>query len=446
VNRPFRVLEKLRDILFRMQNESSGWRAGLLPPIKLPLLYLAFASICFTLALLGVIFYARDLTGFYYHPHILAITHLITLGWISGNILGTLYIVGPMSLQVYLPARVYDAIAFLLYIVGVSGMVAHFWRSLPVGMAWSAGCVYLGILLVGFKVLRSIRPAKTPGYVKLHIVFAFMNLFAGGAWGLLVAFHKVYGFLPTSSYPNVIAHAHLAAIGWGTMMVFGIAYRLLPMFLPAEPVKTSLPWISAILIETGIAGFFLFTLVESFLRILFAGLIAAGILLFFVSAIRIVRRRKPAPPPEIPRPDFSMLHAPFAFLSLIAAVVLGFILFYLPQNEKTLQWAFAYGVLGLVGFLSQIVIGFKPKILSVFTWYHAFSRYGANVPRPVDMPIRTFQISVFGLWVIGLPLLISGLVRSASYPIQAGATLLFTALLIAVIHEITILRIIWRLK
>ena len=263
-----------------MHDDSSSWRAGLLPPIKLPLLYMAFATLSFALALLGMIFYAQDLTGFYYHPRILALTHLITLGWISGNILGTLYIVAPMSLQLYLPARRYDVVAFLLFFVGVSGMVAHFWRSLPVGMAWSAGCVYLGILLIGTKVIRAIWRAKTPGLVKIHTIFAFVNLFAGGAWGFLVAVNKVHGFLPTSSYANVIAHAHLAAIGWGTMMVFGIAYRLLPMFLPSEPVKGTIPWASAILMEVGIIGFFFSTLSDSTARQFFATLIAGGIFLF----------------------------------------------------------------------------------------------------------------------------------------------------------------------
>ena len=426
-----------------MTTQTSEWRAGSLPPLKIPLLYLLFATFCFALALLGIIFYAQDLTGFYYHPRILALTHLVTLGWISGNILGTLYIVGPMAVQVYLPARSYDLVAFFLYLIGVTGMVAHFWRDLPVGMAWSAGSAYLAILMIGIKVMRAVLKAKSPGFVRFHIFLAFTNLFAGGAWGILVAIHKVYGFLPTSSYPNVIAHAHLAAIGWGSMMVFGMAYRLLPMFLPAEPVKGKIPWISAILLEAGVIGFFLSTLFEQTVyRWGTAILITAGILLFIRSAVWIVRRRKPAPPPEIPRPDFSMLHAPLAFLALSLCLIVGFTLLHLPQNQTTLQWAFAYGALALIGFLGQIIIGLKPKILSVFTWYHAFSRRGMGVPRPVDMPVRVFQIMVFALWLTGLPLLIWGLVDAAAYPIQAGGTLLLAALIIATIHEWSILKII----
>ena len=59
--------------------------------------------------------------------------------------------------------------------------------------------------------------------------------------GVLIGFDKVYHFLPGFVLSNVIAHAHLAAIGWAAMMVVGIAYRLLPMILPAAMCCASSP-------------------------------------------------------------------------------------------------------------------------------------------------------------------------------------------------------------
>src|SRR5262245_30878586 len=100
-----------------------------LPPRGLPLAYIVFSTISLLLAFAGVIRFAQDFTGFYYHPHILALTHLVTLGWITGNILGFLYIVGPMTLQITLKIRWTDMAIFCLYWIGVSGMVSHFWIS-----------------------------------------------------------------------------------------------------------------------------------------------------------------------------------------------------------------------------------------------------------------------------------------------------------------------------
>jgi hypothetical protein len=62
-----------------------------------------------------------------------------------------------------------------------------------------------------------------------HIVLAFVNVFGAATMGVLIGFDKVYHFLPGFVLANVFAHAHLAAIGWASMMVVGVAYRLLPI-------------------------------------------------------------------------------------------------------------------------------------------------------------------------------------------------------------------------
>jgi hypothetical protein len=65
------------------------------------------------------------------------------------------------------------------------------------------------------------------------------------------------------------------------------------------------------------------------------------------------------------------------------------------------------------------------------------------VPRPVDMPVRVFQIAVFALWLSGLPFLIAGIVQSSATMVRFGATLLFASLIVGTIHEAAILKIIW---
>ena len=37
--------------------------------------------------------------GFFYHAWLIGLVHLVTLGWISFSILGTIYIVAPLALQ-----------------------------------------------------------------------------------------------------------------------------------------------------------------------------------------------------------------------------------------------------------------------------------------------------------------------------------------------------------
>ena len=99
----------------------------------------------------------------------LGIVHLVTLGWITASILGSLYIVGPIALRVWIPATWLDYTAFALVLIGIVGMVAHFWLQDYGGMAWSAATVGVGIMVVGVHVVRRLRRrAASAGRQRAH--------------------------------------------------------------------------------------------------------------------------------------------------------------------------------------------------------------------------------------------------------------------------------------
>jgi hypothetical protein len=351
-----------------------------------------------------------------------------------------------MALQVSMPIDKWDFVFFCLFAIGLSGMVAHFWIGRDPGMAWSAGCVYAVILYFDSQAFRLMTRSRSQGFVKLHIYFAFSSISIAATWGLMIAINKVHGFLPTTVASNLFAHAHLAAIGWVSMMVFGMSYRLLPMFLPGEPARGKIPWISPVFIEIGALGIFISLLAESKLLVMFAVVVVCGIFLFFLSAIRTALRRKPVPPPIPPNPDFAILQVACCFFWLVVTIILGLLFAggYFPVTE--IQWRLVYAFTGLVGFLSQMVIAMRPKILSIFTWYHAFQRFGNSVtiPRPVDMPVRKLQASTFLLWFIGIPLFASGIWLESSLAIRGAAILLLISLAASTLNEFLILRHIFK--
>src|SRR3972149_3987817 len=152
---------------------SEAKRGDRMPPRVLPLMYLSFAHISLGAAFLVLGTQPEAIVGFFYHPRMIAVVHMVTLGWISSSILGAIYLVGPIALRMYVPAR---RLAYL----------------------------------------------------------AFVNFPAAGTFGLLVGLEKLQiHVLPGFVLDSVYAHAHLAALGWATMMVVGTGYRLFPMFLPA---------------------------------------------------------------------------------------------------------------------------------------------------------------------------------------------------------------------
>ena len=194
-------------------------REQLVPIRRLPALYLAFAHASMLLAVAVVAFDPVSLTGFFYHPLMIGVVHLVTLGWISGSIIGALFIIGPLALQMPMLVGRLDYWVFAFYTIGVSGIVSHFWIEQYSGMAWSAAMVVLAVAQVAGKVLRQLYHAPIPRAVRLHIGLACVNFVVAGILGLPIGADRDIDVVPGSTIANVYAHAHLAGLGWATLMV-----------------------------------------------------------------------------------------------------------------------------------------------------------------------------------------------------------------------------------
>src|SRR5512138_1725472 len=125
------------------------------PARTMPLLYLGTAHAALTLACFATGFWPQSVAGFFYHAWILGIVHLVTLGWITFSILGAIYIVGPIALRVDLPVRRWDYAAYACALIGLVGMVGHFWIQEYGGMAWSAGTIAAGVAFMTVRIGRA---------------------------------------------------------------------------------------------------------------------------------------------------------------------------------------------------------------------------------------------------------------------------------------------------
>ena len=232
----------------------------------------------------------------------LTVVHLVTLGWITTSVLGATYIVGPIALRMPMPARPLDWTVCIGALLGASGVVAHFWLDSYSGVAWSGALLGVVFLLMAWRVLLALRSAKAPGAVRLHMGLAYGNIVLAALLGTLLAIQD-----KSRPLTEVYGHAHVAALGWAIMMVVGVGYRLLPMFLPATPPAGPLPWASAVLLELGVLGFASSFFVQGLPTTLFALCSVAGIAVFLASAVGMLGRRLPAPK-KLKTPDLGLLH------------------------------------------------------------------------------------------------------------------------------------------
>ena len=405
-------------------------QVDLLPPRLLPVLYFALSHAALGLAFAAIAFNPRGVAGFFYHDRMLAVVHLVTLGWITASILGALYLVGPIAMRVTFPARRADYVAFGLFFFGVAGMVTHFWIGEYSGMAWSASTAAAGVLTAGLGILSRLRASAIPRAISAHVALAFLNIAIAATLGVLIGFNKVHPFLPGHVLSNVFAHAHLAAIGWASMMVMGVGYRLLPMVLPAQMPQGARLWATAVLLEVGAGGLSLCFALRSAWVAAFALITVAAFAVFVGHAIWMVRHPRPRPP-AIRTPDPAVLHAAAALACLAADCGLGIWLSVAAPSPATGRGAMAYGVLGLLGFLGQMVVAMEGRLLPLFAWYLAFANAkGREVKSPHEMPWRPAQYLVFALWLAGVPALAAGLTFDVISVVRASAWFLLAATVI----------------
>lgn len=412
-----------------------------LPPRWLPLLYFGFAHLCLAAAFAAIALDPRGVAGFYYHPRMVAVVHLVTLGWITASILGAVYMIGPMALRMPMPARALDRWAFGLFVAGVLGMVIHFWIAEHSGMAWSAGMVTVAVSRVALRVLGALPAAPIQRAVKLHFGLGFLNLWLAATAGLLLALDKMFHFLPGYVLANVAAHAHLAALGWALMIVMGAGYRLLPMLLPAAmPERRSL-WAGALLLETGVLGLAAGLALRRPWAGVFAVVAVAGIASFLREVVWMVRNPRPAPK-DLRRPDLGVLHVAQALGYLLLSGGLGLALAFSPPGAWKVPAALVYGVLGLVGFLAQMVIGVNARLLPLFSWLTAYAgdAFRTVPPSPHAMPSRALQIWTLALWSAGVPLLAAGLALDRIPWLAAAGWLLLAAVVLDGIGAVRVVR------
>jgi hypothetical protein len=407
-------------------------RRLMLPAPVLPLAYFAGAHAALLAGCL-LLASAPSLAGaFHYHPRMIALTHVVTLGWVTASILGALYIVGPLALGVPMPVGRADIAMAVAFWTGAAGMVWGFWTGGYPFVGVSALLVLTALAWVGARVVRGLVQTRVPWAVTVHIALAFVNILGAGGLGIYMALTRAGGGV-VSPLAMAAAHAHLATVGWAVMMIVGVAYRLVPMFLPAAmPTGASLVW-SAVLLEAGALGTAWGLAMGR--DITWAGLCVAGGFTCFGMQIRATLRNRRPRPAAMQGRDWSTWQTHVALHCLPVAIGIGLWLAWQPAPSA---WTWVYGVIGLIGFVSQMVVSIQGRLLPMHAWYVAMSRlHGGQPGRSVhELYEAPFARVIFLLWLAGVPALAAGLARQTPALISIAGLTLALALVVQTVYGV----------
>ena len=162
----------------------------------------------------------------------------------------------------------------------------------------------------------------------------------------------------------------------------------------------------------------------------------------FAADIRWMLGRRKRPPRGLRRPDYATVQTLQALLYLFLAASLGGTLLVLETPPTTLRLAAVYGVLALVGFLAQVVVGVGGRLLPIVAWTRAF--VGSDFERiptsQFEMSDRRWQLLGLVAWSIGVPWLAIATLRASPRWIAAGAWILLIGILAEAVNRVRLLR------
>jgi hypothetical protein len=413
---------------------------SLVPARRAPLLYFAFAHVCILTALVTLALDPAGLGGFYYHPRLIALVHLVTLGFITSAILGALYLVCPLAFRLPLPEGRADVAAALAWMIGVSGVASHFWMGRYPGMAWSGAMALATPLWVGGRVLVGLRRSPAPIEARLPMGLSILNLYAAGGLGVMIGVNKHQAFLPFAQLDAVHAHLHLAAVGFALLMVVGAGYRILPMVLPSAMPRGALALASPVLVQAGVWSLAPSLLFAKAAVPWFASVLLVGVALFLSRVVFMLSNRRP-PPSGRPRSDWALAHVLQSLVYLVVSCGLGASLALAPPSDASLRAAFAYGVCGLLGFLAQLVVGVEARLVPLSAWLQGFTGggYRGETPSVHSAVPRATTVATVVLWAGGVPCLAAGLSLDRNAWTSIGATAIAAAVVIALVSGIVAL-------
>ncbi len=305
------------------------------------------------------------LLGFYYSNEMLALTHTLTLGFVTSLILGVFHRLAPMSIFVEPRSRVWSRVQFWLYVVGVLGMIFHFALSEWHGLAWSAFLVWCAALVQLFNWSGVWAVAFRGEWVARFVACAHVYFVLAATLGTLMGLAKGrpgWVSLPHGVFVhNLYAHVHLAALGWVANMIFGFHLKLWPR---TAGRRDWLP-VRFLLLQAGVLGMSVTWLFGFGNRIPFALLVAAAVIWQAWGPVLgwISRRAR----------EWELL--PMAALLAVIALGVALACGWPPEEDPLrLRVQFAFAFIALWGWIVLSIAVFAFKLFPMWVWQERFQK------------------------------------------------------------------------
>ncbi|WP_136417249.1 hypothetical protein [Herbaspirillum sp. ST 5-3] len=333
------------------------------PPLSVPLRFFLTAPLFAVAAGLLLLWQGPEALVSRWTPATLALTHLLTLGFLAMCMIGALLQILPVVAGIDIPhSKLTAGVAHALLTSGVLALVVGFLLS---SSAFFKLALPLLLLAFGWLLLAGLRGVWFAPDGKEMLTAIRLALSALGIV-VVLGITAASGFawpLPLPLMQITDIHAGWGLLGWVGLLIVGISYQVVPMFqvTPTYP-RIVTKWLA----KTVFALIAIWSIAEVLgfpgnpLSALLAILFAA----FACTTFYLLWQRKR------PKPDPTTLFWRAGLASLLGAAALWLAGRLFPQLAATSAYPLTLGVLFIVGFAYSIVNGMLYKIVPFLVWYH----------------------------------------------------------------------------
>lgn len=343
---------------------TKGLSLNTIPPILIPLRFFLTAPFFGILAALLILFYGPEIWTSRWLPGPLALTHLLTIGFMLMVMIGALYQFIPVMVGQLIPGG--DKLVPIIHpllIVGTLSLVSGF--LLAINAFYWVALIALGMSTAVFGMsLLPLLIAK----IKDHLIVFILRI-------LLVVLIITIGFglymLLAYAYPNADIvfreytdiHASWGLIGWVVLLIMAVSSQVIPMFFVTPEFSVRYLKIASLLIVMTLVGLFIMdkNLLQNdlFTLLLHVSLsLELGFVAFYILLLINQRRRK--------LPDVTINFFRVSLTSLLIAVLCWWLFkndFAVQLKAFQIQFEFTMGLLLIYGLALSAIIGLLQKIV-----------------------------------------------------------------------------------
>ncbi len=329
------------------------------PPFRIVAKYFIAAMISFVVLNLLLLLNYSSINGHHFQPKILSINHIATLGWITMIIFGAMFQLVPVVLETKLFSEKLAEIQFWIYLPGVIGLVYCFWVfDTGISLTLSAILLNLAMFIFSFNIILTMKSVKKWNITAWYLAAAIFYLIVTAIAGLLMTINLWTPYIKLDHLQYLNLHAHIAFIGWVSMVIMGVSYKLIPMFTLSHGFSLTNAKRAYWTINIGLLG--ISTVMHykdtTFLYYIFTASITLGII-FFLFQIYIIFKNRIRKKFDIGIKFSSVAYIMFGLTTLLGT----FIAFIDYQNIINLT--LIYGYMIIFGYISMLIVGQMYKIV-----------------------------------------------------------------------------------